>query len=76
MLYFFVAIGASAGSFQILQGCGWLGTFIALQLLVHLAVTLSVSRMLQLPLKVSSTSATGYLLYIIFEGGITPHIVE
>ncbi len=52
MLYFFVTIGAAAGSLSALAGCGWIALFIAVQLSTHLIITLGVGHLTSLPLQV------------------------
>ncbi|KAL4457787.1 hypothetical protein ABPG75_012652 [Micractinium tetrahymenae] len=51
MMLFFATIGASAGSLQVLGGCGWLLVFIMLQLSIHLAICLAGGRLLHLPMQ-------------------------
>ena len=53
MLLFFVTIGAGAGSISALLGTGWLTAFIAVQLLVHLGITVGIGRLLGLPMQVN-----------------------
>ena len=53
MLLFFVTIGAAAGSINALLQTGWLAAFIAVQLAVHMVVTLAVGRLAGLPMEVS-----------------------
>ena len=55
MLYFFVTIGAAAGSLSALAGCGWIALFIAVQLSTHLVITLGVGHLTSLPLQVCFT---------------------
>lgn len=52
MLAFFVTIGAAAGSITALLQTGWLAAFIALQLGVHMAITLGIGRLLNFPMEV------------------------
>ena len=52
MLLFFVTIGAAAGSIGALLQTGWLAAFIGLQLTVHMAFTLGLGRLAQLPMEV------------------------
>ena len=52
MSLFFVTIGAAAGSVSALLQTGWLTAFIALQLTVHLGITVGLGRLLGLPIQV------------------------
>lgn len=52
MSLFFVTIGAAAGSFSALLQTGWLTAFIALQLTIHLGITVGLGRLLGLPMQV------------------------
>lgn len=52
MSLFFVTIGANAGSITALLQTGWLTAFIALQLAIHLGVTLLCGRLLNIPMQV------------------------
>ena len=53
MSLFFVTIGAAAGSVSALLQTGWLTAFIALQLTIHLGITVGLGRLLGLPIQVS-----------------------
>lgn len=57
MSLFFVTIGAAAGSLSALLQTGWLTAFIALQLSVHLGVTVGFGRLLGLPLQALLTAS-------------------
>lgn len=52
MMYFFVTIGAAAGSLAALAGCGWIAAFILVQLSTHLAITLGVGHLTRVPMQV------------------------
>ena len=56
MSYFFVTIGAAAGSVGAVLQTGWLTGFIAIQLAIHLAVTVGLGCLLRLPMQASSVS--------------------
>ena len=52
MSFFFVTIGAAAGSLSAVFSTGWLLVFIAVQLSVHMAVTIGLGALLGLPTQV------------------------
>jgi hypothetical protein len=54
MSFFFVTIGAAAGSFSAVLHTGWLTPFIGLQLGMHLAITVGCGKLLKLPMQVFS----------------------
>jgi hypothetical protein len=65
MLYFFVALGASACSFNMLMDWSWLTVYIAIQLSVHLGVCLSVGYVFRLPLMVWYSPVSLFFLAVL-----------
>lgn len=52
MALFFVTIGAAAGSVRAVLSTGWLLAFIAVQLGVHMGITMGLGSLLRLPTEV------------------------
>lgn len=71
MLPFFVSIGAAAGSLSTVLALGWTFAFIAVQLTVHVAFSVTAGRFLDIPLDAILTGVRP--LNIRYVGGLSKH---